>query len=255
MSRTKESIHDVLEMPDPDDIRTLSIQRCYREFLEQLEPDPSGRFILSDPYFFKVEPQGVEHSTDAWLNNQDSDIKNKIYLFSVIYKSYTMKEISCDGFKFADFPLVSELFPLNDIPIGDQSKYNEDINDVINNTNNYLYDPCLIKLSQRLSSNAIIEQIESEMIGHQPGNYCYEGWQIAEWSSNWTVVFSLTDAGYDSYPFPWLLGFCRKGCLERNFIELTFEGRKKFDQCFYVTDGEIFSQWSWASIFLQNEEA
>jgi len=65
------------------------------------------------------------------------------------------------------------------------------------------------------------------------------------------VVFGVTDAGYnEGYPFPWLLGFCRRDSLERNFIALLREGSAQYDIGFYNTYGRVTSRWPIAELAL-----
>jgi hypothetical protein len=96
--------------------------------------------------------------------------------------------------------------------------------------------------------------MSAEFIGGQPGNFDYQLWQVVEWCNDWAVVYGLTDAGNQAYPFPWLLGFIRSDDAERNFVELLALGASQFDAGFYCTMGSVVGDWPLAEAALPANE-
>ena len=241
-----------LNFPDPALVQLPEVRDEYTQFLAQLVPVAGGDVVLSNPYFFEIAIDEITSSTEAWFRNRSPEQKTKLLLLSLFCRPLHSVNARDDD---EEQPLDASIFRLlwgrrpvslaegtSGIPFGI---------DCIDERRRAFNDPGLKLLLDTLPNHSVIETIASEFMDLIPGNYSDQAWQIADWSSDWAVVYGLCDAGHEEgYPFPWLLGFCHKDNLERNFISLLREGSALFDLGFYCTYGDVSSEWRLANLAL-----
>lgn len=253
MARHKNlEIHEVLGLPGPEEVGTPDLQEQYSLFLEQLRPDQRADIILSDPYFFHVEPHGIHESLDVWLTRLNSKARTRLTLLLLLCRPFDYDKVWPDDHpRFVAQPLI-KLF------LGTPSKAPDErthgaFSGVggLDEHRKALDDPSMKLLIDSLLKSAAIETLTSGLFSNIPGIVDYQAWQICDWSPKWASVYGLTDAAHpEGYPFPWFLGFCRKDRLERNFIELLRGGAEHYDSGFYSTYGDVSGDWRLASMAL-----
>jgi hypothetical protein len=242
-----------LTLPDRGSIKNAEIGQEYSRFIDQLQVAADGNVIISDPYFFSVDIDGISESVGRWLEALTQAERNKLLLLSLFSRSFDSSCLWPEGRpKFVDDPVVQLFFSHPDLPSLAEGASEPPLGlDSLPNRRKVLNDPGLKSLLDLVPVRSPIETISSEFVGNQPGNYAYQMWQVSDWNEDWAVVFGVDDAGYaNGYPFPWLLGFCRRQDLERNFVTLLNEGSEKFDAGFYSTYGKIESKWKLAILAL-----
>lgn len=249
----------MLGLPNSDVVgqRDPTLRDEYAAFIAQLEVLVDGRVVLSGPYQLSVNAEGISKSAERWFAGLSEKDRCRLLLLSIVGRPFDAESLSPAGqSRFGDDPVVSLLFG-NDNPqsLAEQGGGMPFGLGTIEGRKKLSSEPALVALCDQLPTRAAIETLSAEFIGAMPGNYGYQMWQIAEWSADWAVVFGITDAGYnEGYPFPWLLGFCKRDSLERNFITLLREGSARYDIGFYNTYGRVTSRWPIAELALVVDE-
>jgi hypothetical protein len=233
------------------------LQDEYARFVEQIEIVADGRVILANPYQLSVKAEGIGKSAARWYAGFCEQDRCRLLLLSIVAKPFDPTKLWPDAqSRFGEDEVVELLFG-NDNPqsLAEHRGGMPYGISTVEGRKLVLTEPTLSALLEWLPSGAAIETLSSEFIGAMPGNYGYQMWQIAQWTGDWAIVFGVTDAGWnEGYPFPWLLGFCRRDSLERNFIALLREGSARYDIGFYNTYGKVTSRWPIAELALVVDE-
>lgn len=228
-------------------IGDLELRNEFERFLDQLERVAEGKVILSDPYALDVDTNLAKRSLDEWFANLTPADERKLMMMSLLTQPFDVSTLwPADRRRFIDsFPATLCVVPpdplsvsegLDMIPFGVRTPKGRRA---------ALADPGLARLMRVLPRKAPIETLSGEFISDAPGMYGYQMWEVAQWSEDWAVIYTVGD---DSEPelFPRILGFCCRDDLEHNFISLIAEGCKRFDMGFYYTFGTVYSAWELA---------
>ena len=252
MSSNYGFTNQVQNLPSPKTIDLPVVREEYTRFLQQLEIVADGAVVLSDPYFFKVETQGILDSVQDWYRDLVPQEVTKLLLLSLLSRPFDPSKVSLqDGSRFIDDLCFVVPFGTATISLAEGTSSIPFGLDVLPQRRMALDDPGLKQLMDSLAVRSPLETLTSEFIGGQPGNYAYQAWQVADWSPDWAVVYGVCDAAIDGgYPFPWLLGFIRRNRLEQNFIELLHCAGDRFDWGFYYTFGTVSGRWRLAKLAL-----
>lgn len=251
-SKPQPPLHQSLGLPSPDTVVTPGVREQYRRFLEQLVPVHEGAVVLSDPYFFALETDGITDSVEAWLRSIMPEARARLLLLSILCRPVEpAAAVSSMENRFIDDPVIAGFFRRSKISLAEGTSGVPFGISELSERRKASADPGLQALLELIRPANAIETFKAEFIGGQPGNYAYTSWQIAHFSAEWAGIYTITDAAYhEGYPFPWLLGFCRKADLERNFIELLREGLNRYDLGFYFSQGRVTGRWGLARLAL-----
>jgi hypothetical protein len=77
-----------LDLPSSSDIEDLDLREEYIQFLQQLKLLPGADVVLSDPYFFQVETDGILDSVENWIQSLSSATKTRLLLLSVLCRPF-----------------------------------------------------------------------------------------------------------------------------------------------------------------------
>jgi hypothetical protein len=245
---------ELLGLPSPanSEIRDEEMLFVYESFLNQLELVANAKVILSNPYELEINSNTLSAQKIDWRTDLSRKECKKMLFLSLISRPMDASTLWPKGQpKITDAELFNLLWPTpNRLSLSDAKGEIPFGVETLPGLIETLSDPGLARLFAQVPSRKEVITISAEMVGWQPGNYDHQMWQVAKWSTNWAVVFGVTDAGGEGYSFPWLLGFICTDDMERNFVSLLYEGTKRFDPGFYYTDGHVFSHWLLARLAL-----
>jgi hypothetical protein len=205
---SRSHILNVLNLPSPDDIQDWALRKEYLLFSRQLEWRPSADIVLSDPYFFDVETEGLLDSVEGWIRSLSSTANARLFLLSILSRPFDPTKVwPGDERRFIDDPFVALLFGPSTISLAEGTSGVPFGIDALAERKKVLSDRGMKQLLKGNSPRSAIETLTSEFIGGQPGNYAYQAWQIADWNRDWAAVFGVSNAAHEEgYPFRGCLG-------------------------------------------------
>jgi hypothetical protein len=246
MSNSYRSVAGQLGLPEVSEILDPSLRVEYQAFLEQLNPGADGSVVVSDPYALSIDVSRLLPSVSDWCRSLDSRAQDRLLLLSLLAQPLDLRDLWRGGQPRltyegtlslgVDATLAKLTTPA--VPYGIWT---------VTGARRCRTEPALERLLEQLPMAAAIQSMSADTFG-------YEAWQVAKWSNEWAVVYGITDAGHEAYPFPWLLGFIRSDDAERNFIELLSLGASRFDMGFYCTMGSVVGDWPLAKAALPANE-